>query len=167
MDHVRGTGRLAGEGLINLKQDALIPVPNGLQVKFHSSFFLEGAHHVQRELERDGKLNEKKLDAFDALEGSAPAHTVPLVAAEAFPSLRHSCRLPLASFHVANEHPRHQRHSPIHRQIPTLLAVFRSYFCVGHSDRYVVYPYIARPHCPKNPFISLNTLQKWRLNRIP
>jgi hypothetical protein len=57
------------------------------QFNFHSTFFLEGAHHVLRELEREGLLNEKMLKALEALEGTAPALTVPFVAVEALHSL--------------------------------------------------------------------------------
>ncbi len=86
-DDVPGIRWLAGEGLINFKQDALIPLLKGLQVHFQSIFSREGAHHVLRELEREGFLNKKSLDALEALEGSAPAVSVAFAAAEALRSL--------------------------------------------------------------------------------
>ncbi len=94
MDDVPGIRWLAGNGLIALRQDALIPLLRGLQVHFHSTFFREGAHHVLREFEREGLLDEKCLRALDALEGVAPAASVPFAAAEALQSL---LRLPANS----------------------------------------------------------------------
>ena len=86
-DDVPGIRWLAGEGLINLKDNALIPLLKGLQVNFHSRFFLEGAHHVLRELEREGLLNNKMLEALSALEGAVPTFSVPFAAAEALQSI--------------------------------------------------------------------------------
>ncbi|HTP13642.1 MAG TPA: HEAT repeat domain-containing protein [Bacteroidota bacterium] len=87
MDDVPGIRWLAGEGLVRLKQEALVPLLRGLQTNFHSTFFREGAHHVLRALEREGMLNEKSLDALKALEGAAPSVSVPFAAAEALHSL--------------------------------------------------------------------------------
>lgn len=50
----------------------------------------DGAHHVLRELEREGLLNNKSLEGFEALEGTAPADSVPFAAAEALQSLTSS-----------------------------------------------------------------------------
>ena len=88
MDDVPGIRWLAGEGLINLKQDALIPILKGLQVNFQSTFFLEGAHHVLRTLAREGILDDDGLSTLEALEGTSPALSVPFVAAKALNSRR-------------------------------------------------------------------------------
>jgi HEAT repeat protein len=88
MDDIPGIRWLAGEGLINLKQDALVPILKGLQVHFHSTFFLEGAHHVLRTLAREGILDDDGLSTLDALEGTSPALSVPFAAAKALNSHR-------------------------------------------------------------------------------
>ena len=90
MDDVPGIRWLASEGLINSKHDALIPVLKGLQVNFQSTFFRESAHHVLREFEREGLLNDKMVKTLEALEGIAPAAVVPFAAAEALRSLGNS-----------------------------------------------------------------------------
>jgi HEAT repeat protein len=89
-DDVPGIRWLAGEGLINLKEKAIVPLLKGLQVDFQSIFFREGAHHILRELERNGLLNDKMVKTLEALEGIAPAVTVPFAAAEALGSLEGS-----------------------------------------------------------------------------
>ncbi len=88
MDDVPGIRWLAGEGLINLKQDALIPILKGLQVNFHSTFFLEGAHHVLRTFARERILDDGGLRTLEALEGTSPALSVPFAAAKALNSYR-------------------------------------------------------------------------------
>ena len=87
MDDAPGIRWLAGEGLINLRQQGIVPLLRGLLANFHSTFFREGAHHVLRELEREELLNTKTLEVIDALEGPAPALAVPFAAAEALRSL--------------------------------------------------------------------------------
>ncbi len=90
MDDVPGIRWLAGEGLIRLNRDALVPLLRGLQTNFHSAFFREGAHHVLRALEHQGVLNDKCLETLRALEGATPAVSAPFTAAEALHSLYES-----------------------------------------------------------------------------
>jgi hypothetical protein len=91
MDDTMRISRLAGEGLTSLKRGAHIPTMKGLQIIFHSTIFLEGAHHVLQQLEREGILNEKVPKALEAPEGMVPNFAAPFVAAEVLHSL--SCSL--------------------------------------------------------------------------
>lgn len=89
-DDVPGIRWLAAEGLINLGQDAIIPLLRGLQVHFHSTFFRESAHHILRELEQQELLDEGTRKTLEALEGPAPALSVPFAAMEALHAFRHT-----------------------------------------------------------------------------
>lgn len=89
-DEIPGVRWLASEGLINLKEKAIIPLLKGLQVNFQSVFFREGAHHILRELEREGLLSGDLKKTLQALEGIAPSASVPFAAAEALQSFRPS-----------------------------------------------------------------------------
>lgn len=86
-DDISGIRWLAAEGLVNLRLDGLVPLLKGLQTNFQSTFFREGAHHVLRELEHEGLLNGKTLDILNALEGPAPALSVPFAAVAALRTL--------------------------------------------------------------------------------
>lgn len=79
---------LAGEGLIHLKQEALVPLLRGLQVNFHSMEFREGTHHVLNSLRHDGLLQASGEEVLSALEGSFPGLSVPFVAAKALRAIK-------------------------------------------------------------------------------
>ncbi len=90
-DDVPGVRWLAGEGLIAIGADALIPLLQGIQAHSHSSYFREGAIHVLHSMERAGVAVEALRSVREALEGIAPEESAPFAAKTVLDSL-HSRR---------------------------------------------------------------------------
>ncbi len=86
-DDVPGVRWLAAEGLIILKEEALVPLLQGVQAHSHSAYFREGVRHVLHAIERDGSASKELLEVLDALEGVAPEESAPFAAKRALDSM--------------------------------------------------------------------------------
>jgi HEAT repeat protein len=70
---------LAATALINLGRDALAPLLRGLEGNSDSIWFRDGAHHVLRDLIRDGVADEA-VPVMEALEDLEPCIEAPVAA---------------------------------------------------------------------------------------
>lgn len=78
---------LAATALINLGRDALVPLLRGLESNSNSTWFRDGAHHVLRELIRDGVADEA-IPVLEALEDIEPCIEAPMAAYHVLQDLR-------------------------------------------------------------------------------
>lgn len=78
---------LAATALINLGRGALMPLLRGLEGNSDSIWFRDGAHHVLRNLIRDGVADEA-LPVLEALENLEPSVEAPVAAYQVLQGLR-------------------------------------------------------------------------------
>ena len=77
---------LAAEGLIALKQQALVPLLQTLETDFESPYVRKGAHHILNALERQHLLTNDSKTVLNALQYLEPKISVALAARKALQS---------------------------------------------------------------------------------
>lgn len=78
---------LAAIALVNLGRDALVPLLRGLEGNSDSIWFRDGAHHVLRDLTREGVADEA-IPVLEALEDIEPRVEAPMAAYHVLQDLR-------------------------------------------------------------------------------
>ena len=81
-DEDAGVRWLAGEALIGLKRAAVVPLLEGLQEHFDSTWMREGAHHVLYGLHMEKLLDQPLSKVKSALEDIEPEAKAPWAAYE-------------------------------------------------------------------------------------
>jgi HEAT repeat protein len=82
----------ASNALIGFKREAIPALLEALMHDFDSIGLRLSAHHILHVFKDDGHLREAEEKVFEALEGIAPAASVPWAASKALESLRHKQR---------------------------------------------------------------------------